>query len=357
MNNGVRRVLATAGVLCVATLTCAPLSQAAQAAPPVVTANSSPDTTRTVGIGPSTKDGRLDGRPGFIFVGRPGSIVRDQVGLVNYTDKPVSVSLYSTDGFTSATGAFDVLPGADKPQQLGKWIGLKPQVIKIPARTTSPIVEPGFIKVPFVVRVPSSAKPGDFAAGIVMSLRTKKSSGAPTVVVDRRVGTRVSLRILGAVNPSAALTQLSASYQSSVNPLEPGSVRISYAFANDGNVTLSARQRVSIDGLVGGAKTVKLENVGPVLPGDEVVIETSVPGIWPEGRVTAEVIADPFVGTDPDAGPDLPEITARTAVPAVSVVGLIALIVIVVGTTLVIRRGRKPSDSPDDTADLLVMVA
>ena len=74
---------------------------------------------------------------------------------------------------------------------------------------------------------------------------------------------------------------------------------------------------------------------------------------WPWGGVTAEVIADPFVGTDPDAGPDLPEITARTAVPAVSVVGLIALIVIVVGTTLVIRRGRKPAVSADETPELV----
>jgi hypothetical protein len=353
MSNGVKRILATAGVLCLAMLTCAPLSQAAHAAAPVVTANSSPETARTVGIGPSTKAGRLDGRPGFVFVGRPGAIVRDQVGLVNYTDNPVSVSLYSTDAFTSTAGAFDVLPGSDKPQLLGKWIGLKPQVVRIPARTTSPIVEPGFVKVPFVVRVPSSAKPGDFAAGIVMSLRTKESSGAPTVVVDRRVGTRVSLQILGAVNPSAALNELSASYQASVNPVAPGALRISYTFANEGNVTLSARQRVSIDGLVGGARTVTLQNVGPVLPGDKVVIETSVPGIWPEGRVTAEVVADPFVGTDPDAGPDLPEITARTAVPAVSVAGLIALFIIVAGTTLAIRRGRKPAVAIDETPELV----
>ena len=336
-------------------LTGAPLSQAAQAVA-LATANGSQDTTRTIGVGPSTADGRLDGRPGFVFVGRPGTVVLDQVGLVNYTDNPVSVSLYSTDAFTSPTGAFDVLPGADKPQELGKWIGLTPQVVKIPARTTSPIVEPGFVKVPFTIRIPDSAKPGDFAAGIVMSLRTKESSGAPTVVVDRRVGTRVSLRVLGAVNPKAALNQLSASYQSSVNPLEPGSVRVSYAFANEGNVTLSARQRVSIDGLVGGAKTVTLQDVGPVLPGDKVVIETSVSGIWPEGRVTAEVVADPFVGTDPDAGPDLPEITARTAVPAVSVVGLVALVAlvaIVAGTTLVIRRGRKPAVSADETPELV----
>jgi hypothetical protein len=92
------------------------------------------------------------------------------------------------------------------------------------------------------------------------------------------------------------------------------------------------------------------------LPGDKVVIETSVPGIWPEGRVTAEVIADPFVGTDPDAGPDLPEITARTAVPAVSAVGLVALVAlvaIVAGTTLVIRRGRKPAVAVDETPELV----
>ena len=100
-------------------LTGAPLSQAAQAVA-LATANGSQDTTRTIGVGPSTADGRLDGRPGFVFVGRPGTVVRDQVGLVNYTDNPVSVSLYSTDAFTSTTGAFDVLPGADKPQELGK---------------------------------------------------------------------------------------------------------------------------------------------------------------------------------------------------------------------------------------------
>jgi hypothetical protein len=358
MKNSVQRVLAAAGLLCVVMLTGAPLSQAAQAVA-LATANGSQDTTRTIGVGPSTTDGRLDGRPGFVFVGRPGTVVRDQVGLVNYTDNPVSVSLYSTDAFTSTTGGFDVLPGTDKPQELGKWIGLTPQVVKIPARTTSPIVEPGFVKVPFTIRVPDSAKPGDFAAGIVVSLRTKEISSAPTVVVDRRVGARVSLRVLGAASsfvPNAALTQLSASYKSSVNPLEPGSVRVSYAFANEGNVTLSARQRLSIDGLVGGAKTVTLENVGPVLPGDKVVIETSVPGIWPEGRVTVEVIADPFVGTDPDAEPDLPEITARTAVPAVPAVGLVALVAlvaIVAGTTLVIRRGRKPAVAVDETPELV----
>jgi hypothetical protein len=306
---------------------------------PVETGESS--ELRTYGIGPANKKG-LDRRPAFVYVARPGDVIRDAVGLVNYTTKPVRVRVYANDAFTADGGAFDVLPEAQKPDELGAWTSLRPKVVTIPARGAAEGSPPAQVRIPFTVKVPKDATPGDHAAGIVASTRTGGPSTATvggSVVVDRRVGTRIYLRVPGDLEPRLEVKDLTASYDGTLNPLGAGSVRISYRVENTGNVALSASQTVRVDGLLGtSAASEPLEDVRQVLPGDDVTVSTVVTGVWPTVRGTAVVELSPYSG-EGDTREVFPMVEARTGLWMVPWT-LIALLVGAAFATYFSRRRR-----------------
>lgn len=302
-------------------------------------ADKNPERLQTFGIGPSNAEG-IDKRPAFVYFGGPGTVIKDKFVLLNYTTKPVKVNVYPSDGFTTENGGFDVRPAAEKSTDLGSWTNLRPRVVTIPARSKSPASPPAQVIVPFTLKVPKGAGPGDHAGGIVASTSSKPIQGNVSgVVVDRRVGTRIYLRVPGDLQPRLEIKDLSATYDQTINPVGTGEVRVTYRIANTGNVALSAAQRVRIEGLLGSqVDSTPIDDAVQILPGSDVVVSAEVSGVWPTFRGKAVVDLDPYSGTE-DAKEPFPTVTASTGFWMIPWT-LLATILLIIASAWVYRRWR-----------------
>src|SRR5699024_81071 len=223
------------------------------------------------------------------------------------------------------------------PTDVGAWIGLDEEVT----------VEPGDgALVPFTLSVPEDAMPGDHAGGIVASVTTETTDAeGQRVLVDNRVGSRVYLRVAGAIDPVLAVTGMDVQFERSWIPFSTGTASVTYDIENVGNVRLSGEQTLTGHGLFGlGEQTVTLDGVDEVLPGDSVTVSTQVEDIAPLFRLTQEAAVNP---QPPETGSAdvIPAVQATAAVgvwavpwPEVIIVGLLIL---GVAWSLWRRRRRK----------------
>jgi hypothetical protein len=311
---------------------------------------------KTFGIGPANRAG-LDGRAAFVYSGKPGTVVRDRVALLNYSFRPVKVRMYAADAFTNDTGAFDVLPAGSKSTDVGAWTNLKPRIVTIPARSRAAAAPPAQKIVPFTIRVPKKATPGDHAGGIVLSSVTNAPrAGVSAVVVDRRVGTRVYVRVPGELEPRLEIQDLTASYNQNWNPFGRGSVDTTYRVVNTGNVALSADQVVRLVGWFGAsAQGPALDDLQQVLPGDSVQVSARIDGVLPTFRGTDVVELTPYAGTEEAGKEPFPQVTASVSVWLVPWAFLVLVAALVIGGLLAWRWWRRrtdPSAADDPDSDL-----
>lgn len=269
----------------------------------------------------------------------PGATVTEHVVVTNYSDQAVTFRPVASDGVVSETGAFDLLPSDVEPVDVGSWISIVDRV-DVPAGQSA--------LVPFALTVPADATPGDHPGGIVASvLQEGGAAGGPAVGVETRVGTRIHLRVTGEIQPSLTITDLSTRYATSWNPLEGGTVHVSYTVVNDGNVRLGSIQQHDVAGLFGldaggeGPSGSVLAQQREVLPGQETRVTSAITGVWPLARLTTTVSGfQQPVGEDVISGA-LPGAAAEVtswAVPWPQLVVLALVILLVVG--LVMRRRR-----------------
>jgi hypothetical protein len=92
-----------------------------------------------------------------VFDGVPGHSVVGRVQLSNRTGGQKRIGLRAVDVRTAATGGLEY--GAGAPRSAGRWLTLARRSIVLSPGTT--------VQVPFRVRVPAGAGPGDHFAGIV----------------------------------------------------------------------------------------------------------------------------------------------------------------------------------------------
>jgi len=262
-----------------------PAASALNAAPTNRASSSSPTPAVprvTFGIEPASATG-ADGRPNFSFGVTPGALVYDHVAALNYSAVPLSLQLYATDAIETAGGGFGLLPGTARPTGVGAWITLPPgtATVTVPPATAN---GPGEYVTPFTVHVPDNATPGDHVGGILAQLQTVGSnSSGQRVVLDQRIGTRVYLRVSGPLHPEVAIADEHVAYQGTLNPVGQGKVKVSYVIHNTGNVVLALKHlSVTVSGVVGTSKSVKLAPVTVLLPGASVTKSAVVPGVWPQ---------------------------------------------------------------------------
>jgi hypothetical protein len=155
------------------------------------------------------------------------------------------------------------------------------------------------------------------------------------------VGTRVFIRVSGALEPKLALTDQHTSYQGTFSPLGQGRVKVNYRVSNTGNVVLALdHQSVSVSGLIGSTRRVKLANIPFLLPGASVVETAVVHRVWPEFLVHESETVQP---SESGAGASpLAPVAAGTHVWAVpwTLLGIIVL-VILLGFLLARVRARR----------------
>src|SRR5699024_7064703 len=151
----------------------------------------------------------------------------------------------------------------------------------------------------FRLTVPPDATPGDYAGGIVTSLGPTDTGEG--VQVDRRLGSRVLLRVGGELRPALTISDVEVDHRGSWLPWQAGDATVTFTLENTGNVRLSGTQTVSFAGLLGlGGRSAATVDVEEMLPGSSFERTVELEGVWPMVRTTGTVAVDgaPVGGED-----------------------------------------------------------
>ncbi|MEH0970756.1 DUF916 domain-containing protein [Micromonospora sp. CPCC 205546] len=289
----------------------------------------------TWGVAPSSANGP-NGRPAFTYKLDPGATLTDHVAVTNHSPRPLTLSLYASDAFTTAQGGFDLLAGARQPTDVGSWVRLTRRTLTIPATSR--------LDVPFTLAVPRDATPGDHAGGIVASLAaTTPDAQGNQVAVDHRVGARIHLRVTGELRPALTVEDLRVRHTGSPHPFAGGTLTVTLTVRNTGNVRLVGRPTLRATGPFGlGRRSVDAAALPEILPGGELTTTVRMTGVAPLFRLTATAAVTPAAVGDQVLDPPPAVDAARASVWAVpwSQSALAALLVLA-GWALVATRRRR----------------
>nr|QLJ99102.1 hypothetical protein HZU44_02630 [Micromonospora carbonacea] len=233
----------------------------------------------TWAVQPANPDGP-DGRRWIERTLDPGQVVTEHLAVRNFSDSAAVFRLQAADGYLTDKGRFNMLPSGKASKDGGTWIAVR-STVTVGANETK--------VVPFTITVPRDATPGDHPAGIAASV----TSTGGTVAIEGRVGFRVMLRASGTATAALAIDDLTATYAHSWNPFSPGTIRVRYAVANDGNVWASGKGRVTVSELFGLAGRDTTVDVEELLPGGSRTAQARVGGVWGLGPLRTTVAMTP----------------------------------------------------------------
>ncbi|MGO9961935.1 MAG: WxL protein peptidoglycan domain-containing protein [Acidimicrobiales bacterium] len=299
----------------------------------------------TFGIQPSGPR-QPDKRSWFIYALKPGVTIQDWVAITNFSLTPLRINLYARDAVESPSGAFAVQLFRQRPVQVGSWIHLP---------VSSVVVDPdkAFI-VPFTIKVPQDASPGDHAGGIVASVfRTTVGGHGARIRVEQRVGLRVYARIVGPLRPKLVIS-VASHYAGTWSPVAGGTLIVTSTVRNAGNLDLSAPSVLRLTNPFGWSRTVRQRGNPPdLLPGFSVQVTRVVHGVYPAFRIDSTVTVHPgFSTVSTDSGLNetslrLGSVSASTGTWTIpwSPLGLLLLLILVVlGSAIYIRSRRRRAD-------------
>lgn len=291
-------------------------------------------------IFPTQKKG-ADPRAAFLFELAAGQQVSDSITVKNQSDAPLTLQLYPADAFNAAGGGGFALRQQDEENtDVGSWVTVSKSEVRL---------RPGQeVDVPFTMKVPSNATPGDHAGGIVALNAevdgTQQADGGVTVGIRRAVGTRIYTRIQGPLNPSLTITSLTAEMteKGQVPFLTSGTATVTYTILNSGNLRISADQALRVTGLFGrDVAAPELPGVPEILPGQQVTLVQQVTGL-----PAMDVLSFRLDLTSPEAsaGAD----TTLWVIPWLFLLGLLLLILAIVAIRWWLRRraDRTPPVAP-----------
>ncbi|GLX37194.1 hypothetical protein Sros01_32670 [Streptomyces roseochromogenus] len=297
----------------------------------------------TWGVFPTPAAGAaMTDRAYFFHQGAAGATVSDSATILNSSDKELTFQVFATDAVnTPSGGAFALLPAETKPKDVGTWIALAPQ-----AAATVTVPPKGRADIPFTVKVPGDATPGDHVGGIVAlntAVEGVQKDGKVQVGVKRSVGARLYFRVPGPLTPGLSVEDVRVSRGAPLLPwVKDARATVSYALVNRGNVVVEPKVAVSARGLFGRrvldrpARQPKLV----LLPGQRVELTEPWPDSpqldWVSVKVSAGAAAYPDLSSESAADFLAVPWTAAGAV----------LVLAGAGTAVLVLRRRRRSDPP-----------
>ncbi|WP_327010361.1 DUF916 domain-containing protein [Dactylosporangium sp. NBC_01737] len=277
-----------------------------------------------------------DGRSRYDYQVRPGTQIQDRVAVWNLGTKAVNFTVYSTDAFTSSDGAFSLLTAAQPAKDLGTWTDLTPKTYTVQPQTRADVA--------FTINVPVNATPGDHAGGIVASVVGTKNDagGGQQVDIDRRVASRIYLRVDGPVTPGLAVESLQVDYANPANPFQGADMTVTYRVRNTGNIRVSGTAAVRARGPLGLnlGETGDIE-VPEMLPGSEITVTRKISGVFPAVWLTAQVSINPVSSQGRLSAVNR---GATIAAPPWALVGVLLLIIAAVALVVWRRRRRRHTE-------------
>lgn len=293
----------------------------------------------TIGISgrPSAADGSSDGRTRFSHSADPGQQIADNYFVQNTGSLPQTFTILAADGYNDDAGAFALQPTDEAPVDLGTWVAFENGANRIQFE-----LQPGESRVvPFVISVPENATPGDHSGGIAASVVTPSGQ----VKVDRRLGTRMYVRVSGDIQTGLSVGALSGEYSGDWwNPFT-GTLKLKYTVENTGNIALASNVSIGLNTWFGIPLDNKAGDAIPeLLPGGTRTYESEATGIAAWGYLNPWVKLNPFVEGDDPSKRLAVQATNRDAVviamPWAAVI-LLALVALFVG----FRFWRRKADA------------
>jgi dihydroorotate dehydrogenase (fumarate) len=209
--------------------------------------------------GPCDDSGNSDGRSRFTYEAAPGQQVSDCYRVENTGSAAQTVTVYATDAFNTEGGDFALLDAAAAPTDAGGWVALEDGSARMQFDLGAGESRP----VRFTLTVPADAGPGDHAGGLIVSAQTPSDQ----ILVDRRVGTRMYVRVPGELQSLLNITGMTATYNPSLNPLD-GTANVTLTVTNQGNIALAPTLVLVAKSFFGSDLSERrLENLDELLPG------------------------------------------------------------------------------------------
>jgi hypothetical protein len=191
----------------------------------------------------------------FILDAKPGAVVSDQVRVVNTGSATGTAFLYPVDATTGQTSGAVYLSRQSPRRDVGAWVRLSR------ARVT---LAPGASAVvPFTIRVPAAARPGDHLGGIVAensAIQGSRGSGALRIRIKHLTIAAVELQLPGRVVARVGTTAVKAGGQQ-------GYQYVYIHFRSTGNVMVKPSGKLVIRNSAGRRVTAR-----------KLVLDTFVPG-------------------------------------------------------------------------------
>lgn len=286
-------------------------------------------------------------RPNLTYSADPGAEVTDAVTLFNYGTAQLTFRVYGVDAFNTADGAIDVTPGTDDPTEVGSWVTMAQEYITVPPGQQATI--------PFTLNVPDNATPGDYRGAILASNQARSTGNEEQVVIlDRRTGTQLFVRVKGPLSAELAIEDLSTEYDPAINPLA-GTATVTYNIVNRGNVSLTGTSSVSIGGPFGlGKQSLPQVAFGTLLPGGSVPVTVTVDDVPAFVVAMTEVTLNPE-GQDVEVS-EVSRSSMTLAIPIAALLGLLALMFAFLGYRAYRRHQRRSNEAlaiADDVPGLL----
>lgn len=300
----------------------------------------SADTAVTWSVKPAdTAQGR--DRPNYAYDLAPGGTVGDALYVANRSPQPITLSVYAADGFLTEDGSLDILAGGVASTDLGSWISIESPELTLDSGASA--------EVPFTVTVPADASPGDYAAGVVASMRVTAENGT---ITERRLGSRVHLRVQGDLAPALTVGDVVVDYHGTASPVESGSATVTYSLTNTGNTRLDPNVEVALGGPFGWARVSAADDAPELLPGSTLQRTVEVAGVVPmvllaaDVTATSQVVSRTLAGAEPSAlDPLVSEASASTAAVPWTALAILLVLALFVAWRIVAARRRKAAHS------------
>lgn len=289
--------------------------------------------------------GTAAGDPNYRYEVTAGDTVTDEFLIANHSSVNLVLGVYASDAFTTESGDTDLLQAGEPSNGVGSWV--------YPSENTVTVNAGEEVAVPFEIVVPASATAGDHVGGIVTSLvLSEPDADGEQVTIERRLGSRIYVRVSGQAAPSVEFTNLELNYDQTWNPFGGGTLTATYTLNNTGNMVIQGGGQATATPSLGGEATAQLDEIDELLPGNSVTRSVAISNVFPGFGTEVAVQFFPTVETpagDDDLTVEPLLATADTSLfPLPQIIALLVLIAIIVMVVVWLRarnNGTTPASS------------
>lgn len=273
----------------------------------------------------------------FIYELDPSEKASDGVRIFNNTSEAQTVSIYAVDSELSSGGAFACKQAVDKKEDVGSWIKLGKDEVKVAPNDS--------VVVPFTITAPSKVEVGEHNGCIAMQAASQTASETSTggVQLSFRSAIRVAVNVPGNIVKKINIEDISLS------PSGNGKYVLMPTVHNSGNVSLDTDVTASLVSVFGSSVATATGDY-PVLSGSKTSWNFEVDRPFWGGLYRANVSiaynADPAAQLGASANGDL-ETQSRTSglvfimpQPAAAAIEFLGLLIVMAIVAFIIRRMR-----------------